>query len=71
MSIENIKQKVERLIFNYLIKEDHIIENNSNIYNEELYYTFVDIPQPENINQIKKTKFLNDTLNLFMDIYKI
>lgn len=73
----NIKNKIENIYFNLLIKEDNIIidegENNVPLENNRLYrYIFIDSPDYGNrtMNDIKKIILINEIMDILKDIYE-
>ena len=72
MSCDQINQKIEKLLFEHLIDENRTIEYDDNVFKNHTYkYRFIDTPVPINKIDIKKTKFLNDVMEILSDVHLI
>lgn len=76
-SLSDIQHKLELLMFNSLIAENHIIEDEGvdNVPvkgHNNMRYTFSDTPDYDERNEldIQKLQFLNSVMDIFEDIHQ-
>lgn len=76
MSLSSIQDKIERFMYNGLIKEGSILDDEGVFYdNEEYRYKYIDSEELKNSNkenfkdEIKKIKFLNEVFDIFTDLH--
>ena len=70
MSLSNIQSKIETLLFNYLIKEGHVIEDTDGYSYNYKRYTFIDLHSSyKSTFDLKTIDFLNDSMDVIADIH--
>ena len=71
MNLSMINHKLQTIIFQYIISDERIIENNGPFTGSDFLYTFVsDVDDVDMLRDqdIKKLQFLNQSMNILQEL---
>ena len=71
MNLSMINHKLQTIIFQYIISDERIIENNGPFTGSDFLYTFVsDVDDIDMLSDqdIKKLQFLNQSMNILQEL---
>lgn len=73
MNLSTINDKLQTIIFQYIISDERIIENNGPFSGSYYLYTFVsDVDDVDMLSDqdIKKLHFLNQSMNVLQELHQ-